>query len=229
MSVRLRNNKWTVDFYLNGRKGKRIQLTLPDTVKTREEALEHEKHYKRIQKEETVKVNTNSSISQHSPTFFEYCDMHLAPKTSKDIQSCFKNHILPILGSLRANFISLSHFHMYKKRRLDEKGSNVSINKEINYIGSFYKWGKKYDILSGIPFKVERLPYKRPIPYILSFEETIEFIKAATPDIYRVLFLTIYNLGLRLDEAIKLKWSNVDLNNRTITVKERAIKKGVHP
>src|SRR5574340_1102415 len=119
--------------------------------------------------------------------------MHLAKTTTRDIKSSFKNHILPILGHVQANRISLIHFHTYKKTRIEKKGTARTISKEIAYIGSFYKWGKKYGYLNGLPFRVERLPYKRPVPTILTFDETIRFIRAASPDIYRVFFLTIYN------------------------------------
>lgn len=129
-----------------------------------------------------------------------------------------------MLGNIRAESINLVHFHQYKKKRLEEDGSNRSINKEIAYISSFYKWGKQHGYLSGLPFRIERLPYKRPIPNILSFNETVRFIKAATPDIYRVLFLTIYNLGTRFDEARNIRWENVDTENRTITVKGKGNK-----
>lgn len=228
MSVRLRGKKWITDFYSNGRKGRRIVITLPEWIKSKEEALELEREYKSIQREEPQRPPINSSIANMTPMFYEYCEMHKAEKTTKDIKSCFKNHVLPILGNIRAEGITLAHFHQYKKKRLESRGSNRSICKEIAYIGSFYKWGKQYGYLSGLPFRIERLPYRRPIPNILSFDETIRFIRACSPDIYRVLFLTIYNLGVRLDEARKIKWSNVDIENKTITVmgkgsKERRI------
>ena len=40
----------------------------------------------------------------------------------------------------------------------------------------------------------------------------------ATPDIYRVMLLTLYNLGIRQMEARNIKWENIDFENRTITV-----------
>lgn len=218
MSVRLRNNKWTVDFYTNGRKEKRIILTLPRHIKTKDEALLWEKEYKQIQKEEVLKPSSRSSISQMSEMFFEYCNMHKAKSTTRDIKSCFKNHILPMLGHIRADSISLTHFHNYKKTRIGQGASNISIIKEIAYIGSFYKWGKSYGYLPGLNFRIEKLPYKRPIPIILSFDEIISFIRACSPAIYRVFFLLIYNCGLRINEARNLKWKNVDLENRSIIV-----------
>lgn len=224
MSVRLRGNKWVVDFYTEGRKGRRIILTLPKYIGTREEALAFEKEYKQVQKEEPLKPPVHSSIAVMTPMFFEYCEMHKALKTTRDIKSCFNNHILPVLRNIRAESINLAHFHQYKKKRLEEGGSSRSINKEIAYIGSFYKWGKQHGYLSGLPFRIERLPYKRPIPNILSFDEIVRFIKAATPDIYRVLFLTIYNLGTRFDETKNIRWENIDTENRTITVKGKGNK-----
>ena len=220
MSVHIRNKKQVIDFSVYPIKGKRkrIRLSLPKDITSKEEALLYEKEYKRIQAEEPVKPPVNASIEIMSEMFYEYCNMHLAKTTARDIKQCFVNHILPILGKTKAESISLIHFHNYKKLRLEQKGSNRSISKEIAYIGSFYKWGKKYGFLSGLPFKIERLPYKRPVPAVLSFEETTKLIKAATPDIYRVFLLTLYNLGVRLNEARNIKWSDIDFEDRTITV-----------
>jgi len=220
MSVHIRNKKWVIDFDLHPKKGKRkrIRLSLPKDITSKEEALLYEKEYRRIQAEEPLKHPVNASIEAMSQMFYEYCAMHLAKTTTRDIKISFEKHIIPILGKIKAESVSLIHFHNYKKLRIEQKGSNRSISKEIAYIGSFYKWGKKYGYLSGLPFRIERLPYKRPIPTVLSFDETIKLIKAASPNIYKIFLLTLYNLGVRLDEARNIKWSNIDFENRTITV-----------
>ena len=118
MSVHIRYKKWVIDFYKDGRKGKRIKLTLPEGIKTREEALEYEKQYKKFQREEPLRPPVNASIETMSTMFFEYCAMHLAATTTRDIKSCFKNHVIPALGKVRAESITLTHFHNYKKKEL---------------------------------------------------------------------------------------------------------------
>ncbi len=229
MSVRTRNKKFVIDFYDNGRKGKRRQITCPSFITTEEEALQFEKDYKRIQREEPTRPPLNANIRQMAPLFYEYAEMHLAQSTTRDIKSCFKNHVLPILGNIRAESITIGHFHQYKKTRLAEKGSHCSITKEIAYIGSFYKWGKRYGYLSGINFRIDRLPYKRPIPNVLTFKETVSFIRAATPDIYRVLFLMIYNCGLRLTEATQITWDKINMESSTIRVMGKGSKERIVP
>lgn len=232
MSVRIKKTKkgsrFVVDYYENGRKGKRRQLLQPSFIKTRQQAIEQEEQYKKLTREEPLKPLPNSSVTMMSEMFFEYCQMHLAKSTTRDIKSCFENHIKPILGNIRANSITIAHFHMYKQTRLKEEASHVSINKEVAYIGSFYKWGKKYGYLAGLNFRIDRLPYKRPIPNILTFKETLALIQSTEQNLYRVLFLMIYSLGLRLTEATKIKWEQVNFERRTITIlgkgnKERSI------
>ncbi|MBI4689504.1 MAG: tyrosine-type recombinase/integrase [Nitrospirae bacterium] len=224
MSVRQRkdrNYRWEITLYS---KGKRTRILLPKSVTLESEAKDIEKAHIQISLEEPLTPPVNASINQMTTPFFEYCDMHKAKSTTRDIKSCFTNHVLPILGHIRADSITPTHFHLYKKTRLNEKGTNRTISKEIAYIGSFYKWGKKYGYLRGIPFRIERLPYDRPIPTVLTFDETVSFIKAATPDIYRIFFLTLYNCGMRFSEARFIKWENIDMQNRTITVKGKGNK-----
>lgn len=66
-------------------------------------------------------------------------------------------------------------------------------------------------------FEIEKLPHTRPLPIVLTMREAVSFIKAAEP-FYRPLLLLMFNLGLRLSAAATLKWTDVDLDNRSIRV-----------
>jgi hypothetical protein len=62
MSIRIKHTKkgprFVVDYYENGRKGKRKQLLLPAFIKTIEEAKQYEGEYKKLTQEELLKAAT---------------------------------------------------------------------------------------------------------------------------------------------------------------------------
>ncbi|MBN1222586.1 MAG: tyrosine-type recombinase/integrase [Candidatus Aminicenantes bacterium] len=48
----------------------------------------------------------------------------------------------------------------------------------------------------------------------------MQILDAAEP-IYRVFFLALYSLGLRLNEARMLRWSDVDFNTSAVRLKQK--------
>src|SRR5262249_60807574 len=70
-----------------------------------------------------------------------------------------------------------------------------------------------YRLTRARPELVEHLPYaKRPrtLPVVLSPQEVLQFLEAATPGRDRVLFQTAYACGLRVGELIRLQVTDID-------------------
>lgn len=107
---------------------------------------------------------------------------------------------------------------------------NRTINKELDYFFAFLKWAKKTIGITP-PKKLERdrLPYKRPIPNVLTFDEAVRLMAAADSQMYRVLFLMLFNLGLRFNEARHLKWSDLDMEARTVKIYRKGGKTDILP
>jgi integrase/recombinase XerC len=215
MSVRQnKSGRWIVDFYPNGRKGRQVRITLPPTVVTREEALGVEKLIK-SEKKESVPVG--STLSDLAPTFYDYLKSHKAVATTRDTEAVFKNHVLKHLGRTRLTEISPMHFEIYKKARAAEGGTNRSINKEIAYVRSFFKWAAKMKLRGPLSFKTELLPYKSPKPRVLTKEAIIKLCKEA--DLFhRCIFLCLYQAGMRRSEALSLKWEDIYWDLKVVRV-----------
>ena len=70
-----------------------------------------------------------------------------------------------------------------------------------------------YNVTLGRPYLIEHLPFaKRPrvLPIVLSPEEVLRFLKAALPGRDRTLLDVAYSCGLRLQELLGLKVSDID-------------------
>jgi site-specific recombinase XerD len=209
---------WVMDYYLDGRNGKRVRQTLPSDF-TEEEAR---RTYVQAFDGETPVRAPDRTVGSLFPSYLEnHAKLNLLPGTANEIELVFENHICRLLGSVSVSRLTNADITKYKKARKAEfvpnrkaspkLVSNGTINKELAYFGGFLTWCREeHDIEQAKGFKVIPLPYSRPVPIILSFEEAVAFLEAADP-YYRALIGCLYLMGLRINEARQLTWEVVDL------------------
>ena len=97
---------------------------------------------------------------------------------------------------LKSYFASLVHSHSWSTVKLDRNG-----------IQFFYRHvlGKPWDWVM-----IVKPPEVRSLPDILTREETLAVINITRKLRYRVFFLTLYSMGLRLGEGLQLKVGDID-------------------
>lgn len=79
-----------------------------------------------------------------------------------------------------------------------------------------------YGTTLGRTEMVTRIPYaKRPrkLPCVLSREEVIRLFEAITNYTYRVILMTTYAGGLRISEAVRLRYEDIDTDRMLIHVR----------
>lgn len=64
--------------------------------------------------------------------------------------------------------------------------------------------------------KVPRLKYYSPLPVVLSIKEVKQLFKYTKNDLYLTIFTTMYSSGLRVSEAARLKFKDIDGERKTI-------------
>lgn len=223
MAVRRRGKKLVVDYYPQGRKGPRKRLTMPATIQAEDEARAIERELISASREPEEPIvpagSTLAELWEHYLTWFE---LQRAPSTLRDVRLSWENHIKSVLGHVRTTGLNQHHIIAYKKIRRAENGGNRTINKELSYLGGFLSWCRRNDEIADKPTlsRIEKLPYKRPIPIVLSPRETMVMLEATEP-VYRAYFLALYSAGLRSAEARSLKPENVDFENRIIKVRQK--------
>ncbi|NOZ67969.1 MAG: tyrosine-type recombinase/integrase [Deferribacteres bacterium] len=232
MSIRIRNGKYVIDYYPHGRKGKRRRITLPEGT-TENEAREIEAEMRKKSGASPL-VALNDPIKAMVPAYLEYVRLHQAKKTLVDKKQCFERYLVPFFGTMRIHDITNRLLQLYQKQRKEDfRGKNAgnrSINKELDYFAAFLKWAdKNMNLRPAEVLKIEKLPYKRPIPQVLTFEEAVRFIAAADSPVYRVMFLVMFNLGLRFSEARMLRRTDIDWETRAIMVRRKGDKTNVLP
>lgn len=194
------NIRYTVDYYPNGRKGKRRPFRLPIGT-TRDQAEKIEADVRSRKKKSYIQpANPNSSIArlirQYAPIPTEdkakkknkksptYCELHQSSDTARDKGSYFKTHILPFFGHMTIPDLSNAHITAYKQQMKSKtyKGkaiTNRTITKGLHYFSAFLKWAaREHNIRPNSLLYFEKMPHARLLPVILTLEEALAFIKA---------------------------------------------------
>ncbi len=118
---------------------------------------------------------------------------------------------------------------------LNEQSQVTTLKRKLSAIKSFYKFLRKKEIVTIDPSALIQTPKKQTrLPVLLRREEIenlfelFDFSESSDPELDRFILALLYGTGIRRAEALSLKFSDVDLNNRTIKVfgkrkKERII------
>ncbi len=238
MSVRqIAESKFIIDYYPDGRKGKRVRKVY--TLPSREIAETIERDLVSLNKKSNPLQSSDlATIDSLFPAYLKWFAKHRAASTLLDVENTYTKHISRIMGSVKVHDLKTTHISLYKNIRGAEKAirghnrkgapvqkttyvSNRTIMKELSYFSGFLRWCRREMELDIKPIHIEQLPHARPKPIVLSPEEVGAILKSldTTP---RAVVLLLYTMGLRLSEAIGLKWENVDFANSVL----RVIQKG---
>ncbi len=103
----------------------------------------------------------------------------------------------------------------------ERKGNGLStIASKIHQLSSLYKWMEREELIDKSPMRKIDAPRlgKRP-PRYLTHEE-IEQVRDVAKGMDRLLFEVLYSSAIRVSEAVKLDWSDVDLNAKSLIVRD---------
>lgn len=175
----------------------------------------------------------------------------LAEKTIADLRWSLEVHLLPHFASLRLSEITPQEVDRFKvakaseRQELDaartrgekvcERGlSNNSINHVLSDLAQVLETAVEYGLLTQNPAagKRRRLKSTRPSRPWVEPEQLIALLDATNtedgrPGAGRVLLVLLAGAGLRIGEALALRWQHVDLATGTLHVVDAKTAAGV--
>ncbi|WP_457571501.1 tyrosine-type recombinase/integrase [Desulfovulcanus sp.] len=204
MSVRphpKRPGVWIIDYYPQGRKGKRIRKHFRGTeVEAREiEQILRRTHvlHGRL---------ANPTIQEVLPDYLDWLKIHRAESTYKDVLRSLK-WILPVLGHLPVSQITPMTIQEFSRKR---GNCPRAINKELDYLKAIISWMVRNGLANPLPFRVEKVPYRRPLPKAPPPHDIEAFLRQITDPQKRAMVLLMLEAGTRFSETTHLKWQNID-------------------
>jgi integrase/recombinase XerD len=214
---------WIIDYYPQGRKGKRVQQVVHDT--TEGEAIELEMQIRR-QYGGTVPIN--GKVADAMPGWLSASRNNYQPSTYRDIQNCIKK-LTPFFGQRLWSSLTQVVFEKYKTDRLKDGVSKRTINKEMTWFSSLWKWSAVNGYCNQPPFRIPMFPkVSRPQLRVPTIEE-VQAVIDAIEDKYRPILLLYYDMGMRREEALQLKAENVWLKSGEIRIVGKGNKERIVP
>lgn len=188
---------------------------------------------------------TNSSIrlSDFVPRYLEIAKQTLSPATYEFYKLKIDSLILPALGHLKLKDINPSHIQKFinqlaaapKEKRNglpNEQGETLSpstVRRYLTILQAIFKQAVKLGLISESPAKVERLALPKaqaPKIEIFTKQEAAQMLEALENE--DLQFQTLIQLaiftGARRGELVALKFSDIDFEQRKITIERAAYK-----
>lgn len=197
------------------------------------------KEAKQAERNLLLDVEENGLPSNHSdgfqdPTFEELASLWLEnykttvkPSTFENVKSKVEKMTEEHFKGLKLKKITVA----YCQRVVIELSKTyVLYNHYLSVINRIFKYAVLMDILDSNPFDKVIKPKSRQIQRkgnFLTKEELKEFLKLAQTATLSYFFPLVHLMsytGLRQGEALALKWSDIDFENKKITVNKTAVR-----
>lgn len=131
------------------------------------------------------------------------------------------NHLEPILGFLPAGKVDSRVIAEYiRKRQIESKASNASVNRELAIIKRAFRLGERSGAVSHVPY-IEMLPEDNVREGYFSSEAFLS-IAANACELVADIAAVAYVTGWRIQSILDLEWRNVSADAvRTVLSKNR--------
>lgn len=227
---KLQNGSFQVSAYLGQKRIRKCFRKKTDAQKFKLE-IENRLLHKNSNDQKSLRVEIKEEIEN----FLAYRS-DLKPKSVKKYENFLRQFSI---FCERSNIIYVDDFTKEHARifyniliqpRKDPKGSTERIlkakPKTINFYLTmarrFFKEMIKKDLIRTNPFdSIENIRVERKIPEYYSEDELKRFFNLPMKESARNAFLMFLNTGMRFGELANLQWSDIDMNNRLITIRSK--------
>jgi integrase len=220
----LRGKSWYLDARIDGKRyvarlGKNISRSVAGELASVKRAAF-------LKGEVGIRKKRDLSFKDAREKFEQWAEANKKPNTLTTYRECLRR-LAESFGGTRLSMISPFAVEAHKQRRLQAR-ARVRANRECAVLKALFHRCQDWGLFEGdnpvrmVKFVKEprqRLRYLEP-------EEEHRLLQAA-PEPLRSIILVGIHCGLRLQaEALTLKWSDVDLSRRTLTVQAGYAKSG---
>jgi len=210
MGLFQKRGKWFIDYTYHG---KRVRECVGTSKRMAENALAVRKT-ELLQGRYQMKKIGNIRFSEFAKTYMEYAKVE---KKSWLRDQVALNSMLPHLGNYYLNAITARIIEEYKAHRSKEV-KPATTNRDLSTLRHLLNTAVKWEMLAVSPYKnIRFLRVDNVQDRILSDEEVGKLLRSCNGHVYSIV-LTALHTGMRLNEILTLKWSNIDLEQKGITL-----------
>lgn len=169
------------------------------------------------------------SVAEYLKHWLEtYARHNVSGKTFERYEQIVRTHLVPGLGSLKLVQLAPMHVqeHLAKSLahgRVDGKGglSPQSVKHHYRLLSQAFRQAVRWQLLARNPcLSVDPPRVPRREMAILDHQQTAQLLKAAEARPEYIAILLALTTGIRRGEILALRWSDVDLDGRTLAVRQ---------
>ena len=205
MSTYFKKGKgWRYDFTLHG------QRYTKSWFKTKAEAIQVEARKRKELKNPPTTTPTDMAHSALANEYLDHAKRKFAEKTYKYKVYVYQQ-FLAFAGDKTISEINTQLIESYLRTR----PTNINYNRHRKDLWPLFAWGyKRRMIRENLSPFLDRMPEPRFQRQIPTPEEMSKIMLVAGPD--RPLLLVIYHTMARIDEILRLRWEDVNFQERTV-------------
>ncbi len=211
--------RWYLDY--RDAKGKRVLRVAAHAISREEAALEL-KAAVLVEHERACGISGSTQRIKFSELSQMYLNSYakMNKRSWRDDQYRLDASMVPYFGKLELQDITPLDIEKYRARRLEEKVSRSTVNRETTILKKMFNLAIDWNLAEQNPvLKVKLFSEKDTMKErILTDEEEVRLI-AECPAYLKPIVITALNTGMRRGEILNLEWVQVNLDSRTIRVR----------
>jgi integrase len=151
----------------------------------------------------------------------------ITASTFERYESIVKLHISPTLGRLKLRILTPAHVQGLYRGRLNSGLSPATLRKIHTVLHKALSHAVKWSLIPRNVTEAAAAPRLAPEEMRpLSSEEARSLLEAASNDSLEALYVMAVHTGMRQGELLALKWSDINLEGRTVSVRRTLTREG---
>ncbi|NMF06565.1 site-specific integrase [Clostridium beijerinckii] len=169
-------------------------------------------------------TESNITLKEYINKWFnEYKVNTLSTNTIANYNSRIETHIIPKLGNYKLNKITNEIVQDFYNSLINDGQKPSSAKKVLETLGNCLRYAQKNKLIYTVPVDIERVAIEKPKVEFWHKQEVDFFLSEIKNDyLYMPILITVLT-GLRIGELCGLRWRDIDLENRILTVRNQVI------
>lgn len=199
--------------------GKRNKVST--RTKQKSEANKFLKDFNVIQSQDQPNQTLEISLIELQEEIKKYVKNHFTFKTYQIYEGVLRN-LIKIIGNKALRLINIQDIEQYKAQRL-ESVCKTSVNIEIRTLKAIFNTAFKWNFIKLNPAKeVKQMIVNQKERLAFKEEEIFILLNSITDSKFKNLILLTLYTGMRLDEVLNIQYKDIDINERTIIVRNKS-------
>ncbi|HEX3747701.1 MAG TPA: site-specific integrase [Bryobacteraceae bacterium] len=217
MALRLRGQKWYADYYANGERV--VECT--GTANRREAEKFLALRISEVQRDVFVKP-VQVLLHELWERYLPYAKTH--KRSWKRDEQLYAN-LIGFLGSVKLGAITQARVEEYQEHRVT-RVAPATVNREVALLKHMFNMAERWGVYRGAnPVRFVKFLAEDNLKCETLSEKEEERLLAAAPPYLKDLVVFAVNTGLRRSDVFNLKWEDVDIEKKHLTIVVRKNRK----